>query len=31
MNMVTYEAAVIHLHIAIKVILGVVPNTLRAA
>lgn len=31
MNMVTYEAIVIHLHIATKVIRGAVPNTLRAA
>lgn len=31
MNMVTYEAVLIHLHIAAKVILGVVPNTLCAA
>jgi len=31
MNMVTYEVVVIHLNIATKVILGVVPNTLCAA
>ena len=31
MNMVTYEAVVIHLHIATKVILGTVQNALCAA